>query len=106
MDLLALAIAVVFPLAPILSVWAIVRYGPVPSRWRRREHPIGFALFVGAIAFAAGFFGPIVLAPDANQGPLLGIFITGPLGLLVGLVWGVARSARRGRCEAEGQGEA
>jgi len=106
MDLLSLIVAVAFPLVPILSVWSIVRYGPVPSRWRRREHPIGFALFIGAIAFSAGFFGPIVLTPDANQGPLLGIFITGPLGLLAGLVWGIARAVRRGRGAAEGQGEA
>lgn len=104
MDLLSLIVAAAFPLVPILSVWSIVRYGPVPSRWRRREHPLGFALFVGALAFAIGFFGPIVFTPDANQGPLLGIFITGPLGLLVGVGWGVARAVRRGRCEAEGQG--
>jgi hypothetical protein len=46
------------------------------------------ALITGAIAFAAGFFGPILLTPGANQGPLLGIFITGPLGLLFGAVGG------------------
>ena len=34
---------------------------------------------LGGIGFAAGFFGPIILNPEANQGPLLGIFITGPL---------------------------
>ena len=100
MDLLAVAFAVAFPLVPIVSLWAIVRYGPVPSRWRRREHPIGFALFIGGIAFSVGFFGPMVFTPDANQGPMLGIFITGPLGLLVGAVWGGMRAVRRGRCEA------
>jgi len=42
------------------------------------------ALVIGGLAFACGFFGPIVLAPEANQGPLLGIFITGPLGFLLG----------------------
>jgi hypothetical protein len=42
----------------------------------------------GAIGFTAGFFGPMILAPDANQGPLLGIFITGPLGFLLGGVGG------------------
>lgn len=46
---------------------------------------------VGAISFALGFFGPIVLVPDANQGPLLGIFITGPLGALAGLAVGAYR---------------
>ena len=49
------------------------------------------ALIVGGIGFAAGFFGPILLTPEANQGPLLGIFITGPIGFLIGLVYGVVR---------------
>ena len=42
------------------------------------------AFALGGIGFAGGFFGPILLAPEANQGPLLGIFITGPLGFLLG----------------------
>ena len=46
------------------------------------------ALIVGGIGFCAGFFGPMVFAPDANQGPLLGIFITGPLGALLGAIGG------------------
>jgi hypothetical protein len=37
-----------------------------------------WALSLGIVGFAAGFFGPIALNPDANQGPLLGIFVTGP----------------------------
>jgi hypothetical protein len=49
------------------------------------------ALIVGGIGFAGGFFGPMILAPDANQGPMLGIFITGPLGFLSGLIYGVVR---------------
>jgi hypothetical protein len=43
---------------------------------------------LGSIGFAAGFFGPMILTPDANQGPLLGMFVTGPLGVLVGAVIG------------------
>jgi hypothetical protein len=49
---------------------------------------------VGAICFAAGFFGPMILAPGANQGPLLGILITGPLGVLAGLLVGLWRELR------------
>ncbi len=60
-------------------------------------------LLFGAVGFLAGFLGPIVLNPEANQGPLLGIFITGPLGVLLGagacllqrLVPGLSRSALR-----------
>ena len=46
------------------------------------------AIIVGGIGFVIGFIGPIIFYPDANQGPLLGIFITGPLSFLVGLIGG------------------
>jgi hypothetical protein len=46
------------------------------------------ALLIGGIGFCAGFFGPLIFAPEANQGPLLGILITGPLGFLLGAVGG------------------
>lgn len=49
---------------------------------------VGGALFVGAVGFCAGFFGPIALNPGANQGPLVGIFITGPGGAILGGVVG------------------
>lgn len=46
---------------------------------------------IGLICFLAGFIGPLIFAPEANQGLLLGIFITGPLGFLagcaIGFVW-------------------
>jgi len=43
---------------------------------------------IGGISFFAGFFGPMISAPGANQGPLLGLFITGPIGFVVGLIAG------------------
>ena len=42
------------------------------------------------IGFIGGFFSPILLDPGANQGPLLGIFFTGPLGFVVGAIGGAA----------------
>lgn len=42
------------------------------------------ALLVGAVGFAGGFLGPMMMTPGANQGPLLGMFITGPLGAVLG----------------------
>jgi hypothetical protein len=80
------------PLAIVILIGVVLlRYG-FGEQWRgvvgRALRP---ALIAGGIGFAAGFFGPILLTPEANQGPLLGIFITGPLGFLFGLVYGVVR---------------
>ena len=55
-----------------------------------------WVLALGAVGFACGFFGPIALNPDANQGPLLGIFITGPGGVVAGLVAGAGGKGRDG----------
>ena len=49
---------------------------------------MAWVVALGGTGFAAGFFGPIALNPDANQGPLVGLLITGPLGALAGLVLG------------------
>jgi hypothetical protein len=69
----------------------------VPEQRAPRPILLG-ALALGGIGFALGFFGPIVLTPGANQGPLLGIFITGPLGLVLGAAGGaVYQFARRRR---------
>lgn len=80
--------------------------------WRRPESSSGTpglaravamgALLVGGIGFFAGFLGPMILSPDSNQGPMLGIFITGPLGFILGGVGGAIRyRSRRGRGLAE-----
>jgi hypothetical protein len=45
-------------------------------------------IIIGSIGFVSGFVGPIIFSPSSNQGPLLGIFITGPIGFLLGLVGG------------------
>ena len=53
-----------------------------------RRSPGFWALAMGTVGGAAGFLGPIFLDPDANQGPLLGILITGPGGAIAGAVLG------------------
>jgi hypothetical protein len=50
---------------------------------------------VGGIGFLGGYVGPMILAPDANQGPLLGIFITGPAGFVIGAIGGALWGRRR-----------
>ena len=49
-----------------------------------------WALSVGGVSLAAGFFGPPMLS-TANLGPLLGKFIMGPLGTLAGALIGALR---------------
>lgn len=56
-----------------------------------------WAILVGGIGFVLGFFGPMLLAPGANQGPMLGIFITGPGGVIVGAIAGALYGLKRQR---------
>jgi hypothetical protein len=51
---------------------------------------IRWAAIVGAVGFCLGFFGPMIFAPQSNQGPLLGILITGPFGFVAGGLTGLA----------------
>lgn len=62
------------------------------TRPRRSDPPrlLLWALLPGALGFLAGFLGPAILDPESNQGPLLGIFFTGPGGALLGLMLGAA----------------
>jgi hypothetical protein len=66
-------------------IWMILVYFSA----RTISKILRIALISGVISFLLGFVGPMLLWPDANQGPLLGIFITGPLGFIAGLVAGV-----------------
>jgi hypothetical protein len=43
-------------------------------------------VLLGITGFCAGFFGPLVFVPESNQGPLVGIFLTGPGGAALGLL--------------------
>lgn len=56
-----------------------------------------WAALFGATGFLLGFVGPILANPGANQGPLLGIFITGPLGALFGALVGALPLPDRAR---------
>ena len=51
-----------------------------------RNPGLKWPLLLGAAGFAAGFFGPILFSPEANQGPLVGILMSGPAGALLGFV--------------------
>jgi hypothetical protein len=53
------------------------------------------AAILGGLGFVAGFFGPMIFAPEANQGPMLGLFITGPAGVVIGAIAGAIYAMRR-----------
>jgi uncharacterized membrane protein YeaQ/YmgE (transglycosylase-associated protein family) len=50
--------------------------------------PFAFAGAVGSAGLIAGFAGPLIYWPASNQGPLFGIFMTGPGGAVLGAVLG------------------
>src|SRR5687768_6223822 len=61
----------------------------------RPDRILSHGLIIGVIGFTLGFCGPVVFTPQANQGPLLGIFITGPLGFFAGIIIGAIREFLR-----------
>ena len=54
-----------------------------------------WTIVLGAVGFVCGFVGPMVFSPDANQGPMLGLFVTGPGGALLGAILGLIVGAVR-----------
>lgn len=58
-------------------------------------YPLLGALILGAVGLAVGYFGPIVFYPNSNQGPLFGIFISGPLGVVLGFILGAVYAAQK-----------
>ena len=78
----------------VMCGWFALRGNLSAARARMRTVMLG-GMLVGAIGFAIGFVGPMIWAPDANQGPLLGIFITGPIGFVTGAALGWFNSRTR-----------
>lgn len=86
-DLVALGMGVVAGLIAAFFVW-FAFCADDPHERRRMRWTLAIGAGIGLISFLAGYIGPVVFTPSANQGPLLGIFITGPLGFLAGGVMG------------------
>jgi len=76
---------IAFSLAPW---WVFLKYDDEIHR-KRIRFSIKLSAILGGASFLAGFVGPIIFSPESNQGPLLGIFITGPAGLAIGFIVGV-----------------
>lgn len=48
------------------------------------------ALILGGLFFTIGFLGPMAVSKDTNQGPMIGLFIAAPLGVIMGAIGGYA----------------
>lgn len=113
-NLVASLAADLLALASAAAVWYFWREKPAPATPAEavpsgrpeavssaRPDPAYFprillcSVAAGTIGFAGGFFGPMIFSPGSNQGPLLGILVTGPLGFLIGPAIGVATLIRR-----------
>jgi hypothetical protein len=84
--LVVLAFCALIAFIPVL-IWRLIlkkRTGPTYGEF----FLVLFYRTVGLafLGFVLGFFGPMVMDQGSAQGPMLGIFITGPLGALVGVV--------------------
>jgi len=88
-DVIALGVGAVAGLIAAFLGWFVL-FADNPHERSRMVWTLVIGAGIGLACFLAGFAGPIVFTPDANQGPLLGIFITGPLGFLAGCVAGFA----------------
>jgi hypothetical protein len=80
-----LAVTMTVAVAFCGGLWAALRTNP---GWTLML--VGsFAGVAGLAGFVFGFLGPLMLTPGANQGPMLGIFVTGPIGAVCGAVAGL-----------------
>lgn len=56
---------------------------------------ISGALMLGGLCFTVGFLGPMAFVKDTSQGPLIGIFIAAPLGVIMGAIGGYVYASRQ-----------
>ena len=56
---------------------------------------ISGALIRGGLCFTIGFLGPMAFAKDTSQGPLIGIFIAAPVGVIMGAIGGYVYASRQ-----------
>jgi hypothetical protein len=79
--------------SPFISIFFLSLWLAISGHNKRHRKLIGISLLtgliIGIISFLAGFVVPLLLTPEANQGPLLGIFFTGPIGFAAGVLLGI-----------------
>lgn len=97
-DILVLLLLLYATTGAVLCGWFALR-GDRPASRRHIGSTMKGGVITGAVGFAAGFMGPLLFAPESNQGPLLGIFLTGPVGFVLGAAtgWVIGRSKHSAR---------
>ena len=79
-------------------------YGQRRSSRVRMKRALAGGVFGVIIGFVVGFFGPLFFL-KANTGPLAGFFVTGPLGFVLGVLFGaiyaLVRAPRHGKGPAD-----
>ncbi len=90
-DLVSALISLPFACFTSWSIWRSISGNKIGTWF----YCLSGALLVGAISFIIGFIGPMLIAPEANQGPMLGLFITGPIGTIVGAIAGLIYAKKR-----------
>jgi hypothetical protein len=82
--LLSISISILIALAISVLAWKKMSI----NADRLEIHMLAWGIIIGSIGLIAGFLGPIIFHWGGNQGPLLGILYTGPLGFIIGLISG------------------
>ncbi len=82
-----LPIPLVFLTLAACSLWFALG-GSRQVQRRRIVVTLSAGVLVGGIALVPGMIVPIILDPTSNQGPLLGVLVTGPLGFILGCLVG------------------
>ena len=72
----------------VALLWWFALRGHRPSSRERMVHALCGGCLLGALGGVGGFLGPLFWDPGANQGPLLGIVVTGPAGFGIGALLG------------------
>jgi hypothetical protein len=83
-------------LVVMLGVAAIVLYTSSAFNHDALLRTVRWGVGLATIGFISGFLGPALLS-ESPQGPLLGIFLTGPAGAGLGCVIGATRSIHLAR---------
>ena len=93
MNVLLLIALMCLPLLPPIAAVSIARYGPWSNRWWRGETVSGFTVTITVSVALLGFIAGGLMG--GNLGPPLGVLVFTPIGLALGVVWGIYRARRR-----------